>query len=79
MATTSFAGYLKLVRRGVASIASFTSLAQRKSNQSILLLGSVPLRCAARTLGMLSIQPQPRKLRCVPFSGPFRFLSGADA
>ena len=58
---------------------SFASRAQRKPIQFILVLGSVPLRCAPRTLGVLSIQPPPRKLRCVPFSGPLGFLSGAVA
>lgn len=73
------AGYLELVCRGVASVASLTSRAQRKPIQFILVLGSDPLRCAPRTLGVLSIQPPPRKLRCVPFSSPLRFLSGAVA
>jgi hypothetical protein len=38
----------------------FASLAQRKPNQFILVSGSVPLRCAGRTEGVLSIHPPPR-------------------
>jgi hypothetical protein len=67
------------VRQFCTPAASFTSRAQRKPIQFILVLGSVPLRCAARTLGVLSIQPPPRKLRCVPCSGPLGFFSGAAA
>ncbi len=66
-------------RQPCAPAPSFTSRAQRNPIQFILVLGSVPLRCAPRTLGVLSIQPPPRKLRCVPFSGPLGFLSGAVA
>ena len=66
-------------RQPCAPATSFTSRAQRTPIQFILVSGSVPLRCAPRTLGVLSIQPPPRKLRCVPFSGPLGFLSGAVA
>lgn len=52
------------------------SFAQRNPSQFILVLGSVPFRWAARTLGVLSIHPPPRKLRCVPFSGPLGFRVG---
>ena len=54
---------------------SLASRAQRNPIQFILVTGSVPLRCAPRTLGVLSIQPPPRKLRCVPFSSPLIVLS----
>ena len=45
--------------------------------QFILVLGSVPLRCATRTLGVLSIhRPRENSAGC-RFPGPLGFLSGA--
>jgi hypothetical protein len=42
-------------RQPCASATSFTSRAQRKPIQFILMLGSVPMRCAYRTLGAVNL------------------------
>ena len=46
---------------GAASLGSGTSRAHRNPSQFILTVGSAPFRCAARTAGVLSIHPPPRK------------------
>ena len=74
---TPFVG--RFVAVVTASETLLTTIVTVDPIQFIFVTGSVPLRCAARTVGVLSIHPPPRKARCVPVSGPFGFLSGAVA